>query len=1019
MPQDSNYHGLFVGIDRYESSLIGELRCAERDARALHALFADTFGDGGVLLRGAAATRAAIEQQFAELATTAPDDIVVLAFSGHGSESHELVTYDTDLARLSATALPLDIVLERFKAIPARRLICILDCCFSGGLGAKVLQAEHLPRSMKSTEALLAELSGEGRLIFTASAPDEEAWESNKTGHGFLTHYLLEALQGAKEVRKAGKVSVLRLLEYVTERVSADAANLGKSQRPTVRGTIEGELSWPIFEPGENYAREFPERAAGPVTASVTSLAARGFRAEVVGAWAESLSELNALQLEAVNDYGLLAGDDLLVSAPTSSGKTMIGELAALNGVEQGTRAIFLLPMKALVNDKHQEFERKYAAAGIRTIRATGDYSDQIPELLRGQYEICLMTYEKCAGLVLAHPHLLEQVGTVVIDEVQMLTDRNRGAGLEFILTLIRVRRRYGADPQLVALSAVIGDTHGFERWLGGRLLRREERPVPLDEGVLGPGGQFRFRDPALAEHAEQYVIPEFRGRSPRQNLVVPLVRRLVEEGKQVIVFREQRGETVGTANYLAADLGLPPAEEALAALPAGDPSVSSEQLRAALQRGVAFHNSDLSREERAAIEAELRKPDSALRVITATTTLAMGINSGAEAVVIAGLDHPARPPAPYTVAEYKNMVGRAGRLGYSTRGTSFTIATSAAEEQRYWAQYVLGHPEDLTSQFIDAGSDPRKQILQVIAASPGLGSGRVGMTADEVVAFLEDSFGAFQQRERTEGWAWSRPALEGFVAELDRHALIESGDEGRYLLTDLGLLAGSSGYEVESVLRLVDVIRSTAPEQLNDATLIALTQLTLELDAQWLPIHSKSPKEPQTWFGELQRHRVPSAVQHALQRFNVDRRGATMRAKRAGSCFLWIAGTGRQEMETILTRHVPASAAAGQVVQVASRTADLLPLACGVAEILHAELDLTDRLDRLRLRLQIGLPEDLVELAELVQDQFGRADYLSLKAAGLTDVAAVSAAEDGQLTAALRTTAKVATLREALTLES
>ena len=61
----------------------------------------------------------------------------------------------------------------RFAEVPARRLVCILDCCFSGGMGAKVLRVDGRPRGLKSTDALLDELAGEGRLILTASSPTE------------------------------------------------------------------------------------------------------------------------------------------------------------------------------------------------------------------------------------------------------------------------------------------------------------------------------------------------------------------------------------------------------------------------------------------------------------------------------------------------------------------------------------------------------------------------------------------------------------------------------------------------------------------------------------------------------------------------------------------------------------------------------------------------------------------------------------------------------------------------------
>jgi helicase len=111
---------------------------------------------------------------------------------------------------------------------------------------------------------------------------------------------------------------------------------------------------------------------------------------------------------------------------------------------------------------------------------------------------------------------------------------------------------------------------------------------------------------------------------------VVPLVRQLVSASKKVIVFRTIKAETVGTALYLGQLLGLPAAEDVLEALPAADLSAASQQLRRALAGGVGFHNADLDRDVRAALEASFRDPASPLRVLVATTTLAMGINTPA-----------------------------------------------------------------------------------------------------------------------------------------------------------------------------------------------------------------------------------------------------------------------------------------------------------------------------------------------------------------------------------------------------
>lgn len=1001
------FHGLFVGIDRYASPAISWLSCAERDATALQTIFSDTFGDGGDLLVGAAATRAAIVGRLEALAECSEDDFVVIAFSGHGSETHELVTYDSQVADLKGTALPLDELADLFARIPARRLVCVLDCCFSGGLGAKVLRVDAKPKSLKSGDVLLNELAGDGRLIVTASSATEEAWENGRVGHGLLTYYLLEALQGAEEVRRSGKVPVLRLLEYVTERVADAARAIGTVQTATLRGTIDGAFTWPMLTPGTAYYAAFPERARPAATADVDSLAAWGFPSGLLDAWAASIDGLNALQLDAINEFGVLEGAHLVVSAPTSSGKTMVGELAALSGVVDHRRALFLLPLKALVNDKHQEFERKYAEFGIRTIRATGEFNDDVPDLLRGHYDICLMTYEKAAALLLAQPHVLRQVGTIVIDEAQMIVDDSRGVNLEFLLTLLKARRRDGIAPQLIALSAVIGDTNGLERWLDARLLRRHERPVPLREGVLTRSGEVRFVAPDGSEHREQFVQPRYlKGTS--QDWVIPLVQKLVSEDKKVIVFRETKGETTGCARYLAGALALPPVQAALDELPTGDPSNASANLRATLASGVAFHNADLDREEKLVIEKHFRDPESSLRVVVATTTLAMGVNTPASAVIVVGLEHPGEQP--YSVAEYKNMIGRAGRLGFSEEGESYLIAPEPGLEHQFWTRYVLGDPEDLVSRFLAGRTDVRSLVLRVLATA-----GDAGLDAADIVAFLEDSFGAFQEMARTEGWRWNSDEILAGLADLETHELVSPDDTGAYHPTELGRLAGESGTEVESIVRLVDALRPLAPAAINDAALVAASQITVELDDLHFPINKRSKnKEPATWSQYLSRF-VPSTLFHALGFRARDRLTMILRAKKASACLLWMSAHPRAQVERVVLQHGGGFTAAGPIQSVASRTCDLLPVVARTAEILHPELDLSERVENLLVCLEIGLPSDLGELGRAAGRSLNRGQYLRLLAAGLGTVDAVANAGDPELEAAIGSSAAVVSLRAAV----
>jgi len=484
------FKGLFIGIDRYSSPEINWLSCARRDAVALHALFTDSLGGETALLADGDATAAGISAHFDRLAASDSDDVVVICFSGHGTETHELVTHDTDPYDLATTTIPLTTLGEWCARIPARRLLIVLDCCFSGGMGAKALQLEGFPRDIQSVEGKLNQISGQGRVILTASGPTERAWESPRLGHGFLTLHLLEALQGPQEINEGCRIGVLRLLDYVARRVVDAAGQIRREQHPSVRGTFDGEFTWPVLVPGPVYSAAFPDRGRPVAAANIASLAAFGFPEAVIAAWAGDIPNLNPLQLDAINEYGILRGEHVVASAPTSSGKTMLGELAAIRGALDRRRALFLMPLKALVNDKLRQFQRVYGPFGIRTIEATGE-TDDITPLLRGRYDIALLTYEKFAAIALTNPYILEQVGTMVIDEVQMIADESRGANLEFILTLLRMKRRDGLEPQLIAFSAVIGDTHGLERWLGGRLLRRTERPVPLDEASFATTGTF------------------------------------------------------------------------------------------------------------------------------------------------------------------------------------------------------------------------------------------------------------------------------------------------------------------------------------------------------------------------------------------------------------------------------------------------------------------------------------------------------------------------------------------------
>jgi len=220
--------------------------------------------------------------------------------------------------------------------------------------------------------------------------------------------------------------------------------------------------------------------------------------------------------------------------------------------------------------------------------------------------------------------------------------------------------------------------------------------------------------------------------------------------------------------------------------------------------------------------------------------------------------------------------------------------------------------------------------------------------------------------------------------------------------LTDLGRLAGESAAEVGSIIALVECLGSLQPQEISDPVLIAAAQTTVEVDQVLFPINKKSTqKEPQLWPNELRGQGVAWQVLNAFQRGVTETHQATLRAKKAVACLLFVSGRAMNEIEKVLTQFGGAfGGAAGPIRAVAARTCDLVPVAARVAELLHPTLDLGDQVRRLAIRLTHGVPAAVVELAQLAGADLLRGDYCRLAAARLCEPDQINAASDNQILA-------------------
>ncbi|MDB4972532.1 MAG: box helicase [Myxococcaceae bacterium] len=464
---------VFFGVNEYASPDISNLSGAAPDAVLLAALFRDSVVDADVrCLTDTRATIGAVSHSLRDVLDGARSDHdVYIAFSGHGTKGQRLVLHDS-VPGQHDSFLSLQDLAGMFRRSAARTIVVLLDCCFSGAAPARVFEPEDAPEELA---AALSTLGGSGRIILAASSPTEAAFESR--GHGLLTRAFTDVLLQAVIDLDAGEV-----MSRVMARIRADAARLREQQTPVALGLFVGGLILPKLTHGAHFAKAFPERTLSGSCTTFSDLGALGLPDEITSLWAERYPDgLNSLQQRAINHHRVLEGRNLLAIGPTGSGKTLVGEMASVRVVASGQRAVFLVPFKALANEKLEEFADSYGPFGYRVIRCTGDSAtDDRNAFLRGKYEIAFLTYEAFLGLALAQPEVLSQVGLVVVDEAHFIADEGRGIVVELLLALVLRARDRDIEPQLIALSAVIGGVNGFDRWLGAECRISSVRPVPL-----------------------------------------------------------------------------------------------------------------------------------------------------------------------------------------------------------------------------------------------------------------------------------------------------------------------------------------------------------------------------------------------------------------------------------------------------------------------------------------------------------------------------------------------------------
>ncbi len=196
----------------------------------------------------------------------------------------------------------------------------------------------------------------------------------------------------------------------------------------------------------------------------------------------ENITELRPAQAKAVKQ-DLLNGKNLLICTPTASGKTLIAELAGVKSIIEGKgKTVYIVPLKALANEKYKDFKKKYGHL-LRVALSIGDLDASDPYL--SEYDLIITTSEKFDSLIRHHTPWLQNVKTLVVDEIHLLNDPGRGPTLEILITMLKEILK---NIQIIGLSATIGNPEELAAWLNADLIIDNWRPVKLHKGIYYQG---------------------------------------------------------------------------------------------------------------------------------------------------------------------------------------------------------------------------------------------------------------------------------------------------------------------------------------------------------------------------------------------------------------------------------------------------------------------------------------------------------------------------------------------------
>lgn len=484
------------------------------------------------------------------------------------------------------------------------------------------------------------------------------------------------------------------------------------------------------------------------------------------------------------NSKVLLDCSNLVYSAPTSAGKTLVAEILTIKTIlERQKKVIIILPFVSIVREKMFYLQDILSSSGIRV---EGFMGSQSPPGGLQAVHVAICTIEKANSLVnrLLDDGNISDLGAVIVDELHLLGDPHRGYILELLLTKLKYvsTRSDNVQIQIVGMSATLPNLEVLANWLCAELFVTQFRPIPLDEFCL-VGRKFFDKTGKCIN-----TLSGPNSSANDSDNILNICLDTIKDGCSVLIFCMTKNRCENLAQSLASsfyNLGCKQSEagsilreqlktesisevlEQLRNCPVGLDQV----LMKTISFGVAYHHAGLTFDERDIIEGAFKS--GAIRVLVATSTLSSGVNLPARVVIIRS---PIFLRQPINILTYRQMSGRAGRMGKDTKGESILICTDA--EKKIGFELMMGALLPVKS-CIESEDKYMRAVLEMIAS-------QVLCTKQDLDLYSKCTLLYTQQEDKSP----QNQLMEATLKELKNYELVrvqEDGQEMHYVATPLG----------------------------------------------------------------------------------------------------------------------------------------------------------------------------------------------------------------------------------------